>query len=220
MKYDSEFRKYFSKIPIFTFKDAARFLKKMGASDAYVKLFIHNQMKRHSLLRVGRGRYTFSNNEAMVGFAFAPFYYGLEHSLTLHKLWTQVSIPVIITTTKAVPGIRNSMGKRVLVRRISKNMFFGIERIMHNGVFVPVSDIEKTLVDFVYFNINLSDEETKRVMRECNVEKLARYAKKCNRGIRTRIENMIKDMRSWEHEQNKKIGQPYLRGYCRPAEFN
>ena len=110
MIYDNDFRKYFSKVQIFSFNDAKRFLTRMGASDAYIKVFVHNQIKRHGLRKVGKGKYTFSSNDAIIGFAFSPFYYGLECALTIRKLWTQMSNLVIVTTTKAVPGIRSSMG--------------------------------------------------------------------------------------------------------------
>lgn len=191
MKYEKEFRRYFSKIPIFTFKDAKRYLCMMGASEAYVKLFVYGQMKRRSLLRVGKGVYSYLDNEIAVGFAFRPFYYGLEFSMTLHRLWTQISVPVIITTTKAVPGIRESMGKRILIRRISEHMFFGIEYIEYNGMFVPVSDIEKTLIDFAYFNIDLNGDDTRTVLQKCSVRRLMEYARASNRKVEKRIEDIL-----------------------------
>ncbi len=190
MMYDSDFRKYFSKTQIFSFKDAQRFLNKMGASNAYVKVFIHNQMKRHGLKKVGKGRYTFSNNDAIVGFAFGPFYYGMEYALTIHKLWTQMANPVVVTTTKAVPGIRDSMGNTIVVRRISERMFFGIEWVDYNGVFVPVSDAEKTLIDFAYYRIALNKEDLKNLINACDKKKLAKYAKRCSSRVRLAIERL------------------------------
>ena len=105
----------------------------LTASDSYVKLFMHLQTKRHGLLKIGKGKYTFIRNDATVGFAFTPFYYGMEHALTIHGLWTQMTNPVIITTGKAVPGIREAAGYRIVVRRIAKRMFFGIEYLKYGG---------------------------------------------------------------------------------------
>ncbi|MCL5419724.1 MAG: hypothetical protein M1354_02485 [Candidatus Marsarchaeota archaeon] len=187
MIYDNDFRKYFSKVQIFSFNDAKRFLTRMGASDAYIKVFVHNQIKRHGLRKVGKGKYTFSSNDAIIGFAFSPFYYGLECALTIRKLWTQMSNLVIVTTTKAVPGIRSSMGSRIIIRRISKRMFFGIEWVNYNGVFVPVSDPEKTLVDFFYYRIGLNDEDLRSLMLACDKKKLARYARRSNNRVKLAI---------------------------------
>lgn len=191
MKYEDKFTAFFSNVPIFTFKDASRFLNKMGASDAYVKLFMHNQAKRKKLRRVGKGYYTFHEEEEVIGFAFKPFYYGLEYSMTLHKLWSQVSMPVILTATKAVPGIRNSMGKRIMVRRISKQMFFGVEYIRYNGIFIPVSNVEKTLLDFAYFGIKLSDIDMKNILGRCDMKKLKGYAKRCGKRVSKRLSQLL-----------------------------
>ncbi len=191
MKYESQFRKYFRDVGIFTFRDARRFLKMMGASDAYAKLFVYNQVKAHGLLRVGKGYYTFVNNDALAGFAFSPFYYGLEYALTLHKLWTQMANPVIITTTSAVPGVRDSMGSRVIVRRISKKMFFGIERIKYNDIFIPVSDVEKTLVDFIYYRIGLNKEDTAAILKACDKRKLRRYASRSGKRTSISLSNIF-----------------------------
>ena len=187
MIYDNDFRKYFSKVQIFSFNDAKRFLTRMGASDAYIKVFVHNQIKRHGLRKVGKRKYTFSSNDAIIGFAFSPLYYGLECALTIRKLWTQMSNLVIVTTTKAVPGIRSSMGSRIIIRRISKRMFFGIEWVNYNGVFVPVSDPEKTLVDFFYYRIGLNDEDLRSLMLACDKKKLARYARRSNNRVKLAI---------------------------------
>ncbi len=122
--------------------------------------------------------YTFSYDEAVAGFAFPPFYYGLQYALTIHRFWTQMSSPVIITTTKAVPGVLESMSVSVTVRRISKDMFFGFEYIKYSGIFVPVSDLEKTLVDMVYYGIGLDNAEVRELVRKANKAKLNSYAKK------------------------------------------
>ena len=191
MKYEAEFLRYFSKVRLFSFKDARRFLKRLGASDSYVKLFIHLQARRHGLLKIGKGYYTFVKNDASAGFAFSPFYYGLEHALTIHKLWTQMTNPVIITASKAIPGARTSMGYEVTVRRISEKMFFGIEYVRYGGVFVPVSDVEKTLIDFLYFRIGISEDDMESLLGASDKGKLARYSRRCNRRIGAAVKKLL-----------------------------
>lgn len=178
MKYVEAFEHHFAKEKSFTFDDARRLLKSMHASDAYVKLFIYNMLKSNTIGRMSRGTYTFSKDESVIGFGFAPFYYGLEYALTILKLWTQLSDPVVVTTTKAVPGVRQALGKRIIVRRISKRMFFGYEYVKYSGIFVPVSDLEKTLVDFVYYKIGIKNQEIRRLVDVADKAKLIRYAKK------------------------------------------
>ena len=185
MKYIGEFKKYFAGEKSFTFKDAAMLLRHFGASDAYAKLFIHKMLVNKAIMRIGKGVYTFSKDEAVVGFAFTPFYYGLEHALTIRGLWTQVSGPVVITSTGAKAGIRQAMGVRIMVRRISKKAFFGYEYIRHSSIIVPVSDLEKTLVDFVYYGIGIDNGEIKRLVFKADWKKLIKYSKRA--GINPRV---------------------------------
>ncbi|MGC9037485.1 MAG: type IV toxin-antitoxin system AbiEi family antitoxin domain-containing protein [Candidatus Micrarchaeia archaeon] len=192
MKYEKEFENYFSKESIFTLNDAKRFMSKLGASEAYAKLFIHNQVKKHRIFALGNGYYTFSNNEAVVGFRFAPFYYGLEYALTIRRLWTQMANPVVITATKAKPGEKEIMGHRIIVRRIAKKMMFGFEYVKYSGLFVPVSDIEKTVIDFAYYRIRLEDEVVRVLLDNADKHKLRVYASKSGVRVRRSIEALVK----------------------------
>lgn len=187
MLYEKRFAEHFSKVPIFTSGDARRFLKKMGASEAYIKLFMHNQLKRHGLRRIGKGAYTFNDADAVVGFAFAPFYYGMEYALTIRRLWTQMADPVIITTRKVVPGMRESAGTQITVRRISERMFFGMEQVIYEGMFIPVSDAEKTLIDLIYYRVNIGAEDMGALIAACDKEKLRKYSKRCSARVRERL---------------------------------
>ena len=164
MKYERAFINFFSKQQIFNTNDARRFLAKLGAREAYVRLMLHNMVKSGKLYRIEKGNYSLYRNEAVVGFKFRPFYYGLQYALTIRKIWTQQSVPVIITKTKANPGTRELMGIKVIVRRIDPERFFGFDYMNYDDIFVPVSDPEKTLLDFTYYEIKL-DPETMTVLR-------------------------------------------------------
>ncbi len=164
-----------------------RYMRGLGASAAYAKLLVHNETARHGLLRLARGRYTFVRNEAAVGFAFSPFYYGLEYALTIHRLWTQMANPVVITATKALPGTRRIMGSAVTIRRIAKRMFFGVEYVRFGGLFVPVSCKEKTLVDFLYYGLHVDAETARRLLEASDLRLLAKYARMAGRRVVIRL---------------------------------
>ena len=184
MKYSKGFMEYFRSEKCFTHDDARRFLMKNGASSAYSSVFVRNMLSSSRMRRIRKGVYTFSGDEAVAGFAFSPFYYGLQYALTVRRLWTQVSSPVVITTTKAVPGVRESMGVRITVRRISKDMFFGFEYVRYSGLFVPVSNLEKTLVDMVYYGIGLGNSEVRELVKKANRARLREYAKRAGIGTK------------------------------------
>ena len=175
MKYESPFIRFFERQNMFLTDDARRFLSGLGASEAYIRLMLHNLVQSGKLYRIGKGAYTFQRNEGIIGFRFRPFYYGLQYALTIRKIWTQQSIPVIITKNKAEPGIRELMGVRIIVHRINANGFFGFEYLNYGGLFVPVSDPEKTLLDFIYYGIKLDPETRAGLEKRANKSLLEEY---------------------------------------------
>ena len=165
MKYIAAVRENFAGQPVFSGRSLFLFLSKKGISRAYAKHLVHNLLKKKELLRVAKGFYSFQRDPAVSGFAFSPFYYGLQEALSLRNLWEQETNPVIITAKKARQGMRRILQSNFVVRRIDKKMFFGFEMINHFGIWVPVSDIEKTLIDFVYFNEKIPPEALKEIKK-------------------------------------------------------
>ncbi len=179
MKYIKKVREHFKKKPVFSIKDLRVFLKKKGISKEYSKLLIHNLVKEKEIQRITKGVYSFQKDLMVAGFAFSPFYYGLQDALSLRNLWEQETIPIIVTPRKVRPGIRKIMDSNVLIRRINRKMFFGFESVKHFDLWIPVSDAEKTLIDFTYFNEPLSKEVLKELKKKVDEKKLKKYLKKC-----------------------------------------
>ena len=178
MKYEKLFIDFFSKQNVFDTSDARRFLSRVGASDNYTRLMLHKMVQSKKVLRIGKGIYTLQRKEAVVGYALRPFYYGLEYALTIRKIWTQQSVPVIITKTKGNPGIRELMGIKVIVHRIDPERFFGFEYLNYDGIFVPVSDPEKTLLDFTYYKIKLYPNTLTELRNRIDESKLKDYSER------------------------------------------
>ena len=175
MKYEKPFIDYFSKQITFTSKDAHRFLHSLGSTPEYSKLFMHNLVVDQKLYRIKNGFFTFLKNEAVYGFAFRPFYYGMEYALSIRKIWTQQANPVIITRSKANAGVRVIIGTNVAIRRINSDAFFGFEYLNHMGIFIPVSRPEKILLDFVYYGINVDKITLNNLVANVNFDTLKDY---------------------------------------------
>lgn len=192
MKYEKEFLTLFSKQLLFTSSDATRVLERLGATKSYSMLFLHNLVKNNKITRLKKGVYTYQKSEPLVGFAFRPFYYGMEYALTIRKIWTQQANPVIVTTTKANPGTRELLGTIAIVRRIDRSQFFGFEYVSYGGIFVPVSNPEKILLDLVYFQEKIDPETMVSLIRACDQKKLKRYELQIGNSHKLRVENILK----------------------------
>lgn len=187
MKYSSDFAEHFGKRDVFSIRDARIFLRQKKISSAYLKLLMHNLLKKGKIKRLAKGFYTFKDDLMLAGFAFSPFYYGLHEALSIHKLWGQATNPSIITTRKVRSGIRAVMGNNIIVRRISSKMFFGYGTIEHYGLHLPVSDIEKTFVDFIYFRQKIPAEAIPAFAKRIDKSRVEKYLKKSPKWVRKRV---------------------------------
>lgn len=191
MKYVRELREHFREAPAFTLLDLKVFLKAKGISEGYLHVLVHNLLARGELKRIARGVFTFRDDAQVAGFGFTPFYYGLQDALSLRNLWEQESNPVVITPRKVRGGVREFLGRNYLVRRISPAMFFGFEMLRYADFWIPVSDAEKTLIDFAYFKEPLSGEALEGLRKRIDRKKLADYLKRCPRRVKTRMQKLL-----------------------------
>lgn len=191
MKYVDQLVENFSMQPSFSTGDARRLLSDI--SDGYLDVFLHNLTKRNKIHRISRGIYTFHDDSGVVGFAFRPFYYGLQDAMSLHNIWEQETNPVVITPRKVASGLRQFEGANYVVRRINRKMFFGYELMKYGDLWIPVSDVEKTLMDIVYFEQNIPEDALKAFKRKINKEKLLSYLEKCDGWMVKRVKNALSD---------------------------
>jgi len=191
MTYAKEIEDEFRKSPAFTMNDVKKIIHER-TSNAYLKLLLYNLVKKGRLNRITKSTYTYNEDVEAVGFAFRPFYYGLQEALSLRNLWEQETNPVIITPKKVRTGTRAFLGRNYVIKRITRSKFFGFELIKYYDFWIPVSDIEKTLIDFVDFGEKISEETLseikKKIKKDVLDEYLAKYPKSIGKKVRKLLE--------------------------------
>jgi hypothetical protein len=80
------------------------------------------------------------------------------------------------------------MGANILIRRIDKRYFFGYDYKNYGNFYFPVSDIEKTFIDMVYFNEKMDKQLLKNIRNDLDKKKLSSYLRKYPKKIRVKIE--------------------------------
>lgn len=191
MKYLAKIRQAFAREPAFTMGDLRRLLPE--ASPAYLYLLVHHLKAKHALFKLGRGVYSFSDDPMVVGFAFRPFYYGCQEALSVHGLWEQETVPVVVTTRTVRAGRRSFSGAGYVVRRISRQMFFGFQTHKYGKFWVPVSDVEKTLIDLVHMRQPLSEELMGEFRQRVDRDKLEKCLERCPKALAGRIAKMMEE---------------------------
>jgi len=191
LKYVAEVRLRFGSSPAFTLADLKVFLGNKGISRGYLSLLVHNLLASGEVKRIARGTFTFRDDAQLAGFGFRPFYYGLQDALSLRNLWEQETNPVVITPRKARPGVRSFCGRNYVVRRIARGMFVGFSMLRYGDIWIPVSDPEKTLIDFAYFREPLDAGSLAELSHHIDRKRLGEYLARCPAWARKRVERLL-----------------------------
>ncbi len=191
MKYQKEFEeRFFGKI--FSTRDVKIFLQSKNSSLDYVSLFLNSNLKRKKIVRLKRGHYSFSDNLENVEKIFSPSYHGLQDALSIYGLWQQQTIPVLITPRKVRSGERMVLDSKILVRRINRKMFFGFEEKKYFDSWITISDMEKTLIDFVYYGEPLDKQTLRKMKKKINMKTMNSYLKLVNKKTREKVLGLLK----------------------------
>ncbi|MCL5011518.1 MAG: hypothetical protein M1594_01325 [Candidatus Marsarchaeota archaeon] len=167
----------FSSYPVFTYSDIKLYLGGV-IDDNSLRVLLSYMTSKKKLYRVRKASYTFKKDEMMAGYAFEPFYFGLFFAMTCRGVWDQLP-HVCIVTTKQVRKSRVGLFREedfwVDLHHVPFKYFFGFSSVFYNGFEVPVSDAEKTLIDFVYFKTTLSSDDYALLCRRVDRNKLVKY---------------------------------------------
>jgi predicted transcriptional regulator of viral defense system len=196
MKYIKDVEKEFRKpsYPVFKSQDLASF--KVGRK--YRKRMTHLLLSSGRIERITRGIYTFHNDVSVVGFAFPPFYYGFENALTLRGVSLQGTNPMVVTPRNVRQGVRVFKGRNYIVRRIPPKLFFGYNMLKRGNFWMPVSDLEKTVIDMMYFDDYIRGELWPGILEKLDMKRLKEHLKRYKKEFR---EKMLKTIR----EERKKV---------------
>lgn len=166
-----EARRFARSTPAFKARDMELLVKDRG----YALLMLHNLAKRGELKRIERGWYSVHDDPVVSVFALKPAYIGLQEALSLRDLWEQETNVVIVTAGRSKPGVRTFMESSVVVHRIDPDRFFGFDYLRYGDFYVPVSDVEKTLIDLVYFGETPADDVLGNIAEKVNRATLREY---------------------------------------------
>ncbi|MEM3191933.1 MAG: hypothetical protein QW292_07565 [Candidatus Parvarchaeota archaeon] len=150
-------------------------------------------IEKKKIFRVARGVYTVHNNAEVIGFAFSPFYYGLTYAMSYYNVWEERANPSIVTTRIVRGGQRSSMGMNISIFRLPRHLFFGYTLVKGDLFYYPVSDLEKVLIDLVYFDINLRGEIIARLISKLNKQKLHDYMLRCPENLRKKVIEFMRE---------------------------
>jgi len=188
-KYQRQIEELFKKSLVVNFNSIERIIKNKKNIKQYSKQVVRNLLLKGKIKRLTKGCYSVYEDPSLNVFCFQPSYLGLQDALSIHNLWEQETIPIIITSKKVRPGLRKTKLGNFLIRRINKKYLFGMEYKEQGDFYLLYSDIEKTLIDLIYFKQKIDKEVLTNIKKVINKKKLNRYLKKYPKRFNKMFEN-------------------------------
>jgi predicted transcriptional regulator of viral defense system len=185
--YLNKIREFLKTTPIFRAKDIELIVKNKN----YSYVILHNLLKKGEIKRVKKGWYSIYEDPIVSVFCFKPAYIGLQEALSFHELWEQETNVILVTTRKVRIGIRKIFDNNVILHRIKQKYFFGYDYLKYENFFIPISDIEKTLIDLVYFNEIPDKRVLKEIKKKINKGKLKAYLENYPFKLREKVYKLI-----------------------------
>jgi len=185
--YLNKIREFLKTTPIFRAKDIELIVKNKN----YSYVILHNLLKKGEIKRVKKGWYSIYEDPIVSVFCFKPAYIGLQEALSFHELWEQETNVILVTTRKVRIGIRKIFDNNVILHRIKQKYFFGYDYLKYENFFIPISDIEKTLIDLVYFNEIPDKKVLKEIKKKVNKGKLKAYLENYPFKFREKVYKLI-----------------------------
>lgn len=179
------------KSPVVNYGSINRIVTHKDKNNKYTKRMINYLVSKLLLKRLMKGYYTSKNNNSLAVFCLQPAYLGLQDALSFYDLWEQETIPVIITSRNVRAGIRKVLGSNVFIRKIDKKYLFGVDYNLQDGVALPYSDIEKTLIDMVYFKEKIDGDTLRNIIKRIDKKKLNIYLKSYSKIIRDEVIGLL-----------------------------
>lgn len=172
IKYLTLIREFCKKTPVVTVSSLRKFI---GKKSTYIYPLLSNMVRHGELHRLTKGFYSVHQDPVLIVFCFKPAYLGLQEAMSIHNLWEQETNGIVLTTNIAREGLRSIGKANVLIKRIPRSLFFGVEYKQYGDFYVPVSDKEKTFLDMLYFKQPLDKEVIRQWKRRIDRKKLTSY---------------------------------------------
>jgi len=188
IKHLKKIEEFIEKSAVFNIRD----IKKLVPNPDYANLLLHNMVKKGKINRLLKGYYSKFDDPHLIAYCIKPSYIGLESALSLHNLWEQETNVVLLTIRRVRSGIRKVQDANVVVKQINPNHFFGFEHINYYDFRINVSDIEKTLIDLVFYKKYIDQDLITEFRKKVNLKKLKGYLKNYDNEFADKVKNLLK----------------------------
>ena len=169
--------------PVFSIKD----IEKVDLS--FHKQRLSEWQKKDYVKKICKGFYIFSDlaiNEptlfTIANRVYEPSYISLEMALSIYGIIPEAVYGITSATSQKTKNLKSPVGD-FIYRHIQPDFMFGYEVREHDGHHYQIAELEKAILDYLYLNSKINDNESFEGMRfnvselkeKLNIEKFNKY---------------------------------------------
>jgi predicted transcriptional regulator of viral defense system len=169
--------------PVFSIKD----IEKVDLS--FHKQRLSEWQKKDYVKKICKGFYIFSDlaiNEptlfTIANRVYEPSYISLEMALSIYGIIPEAVYGITSATSQKTKNLKSPVGD-FIYRHIQPDFMFGYELREHDGHRYQIAELEKAILDYLYLNAKINDNESFEGMRfnvselkeKLNIEKFNKY---------------------------------------------
>ncbi|MEW5761432.1 MAG: hypothetical protein AB1779_11775 [Candidatus Thermoplasmatota archaeon] len=195
-----------SKKSIFTINEFSRIfnIKKSVAS-----VYVNRMIKKKLLFRIERNKVSISDDAFTLSSQLIfPSYISLITALYLHNIVEQVVDKIYVLTTKKRKNI-NLFGTDVIFVQTKPELMFGYKRIEKAQSFIMLADLEKTIIDCLYFQRYCRLSYIITALGKADIRKVEGYAERLNKEVVSRRLGYLLDLLGKKNSLKRKTDTTY-----------
>ena len=127
---------------------------------------LNEWQKKNYIKKIRQGFYIFSDLEINEQTLFiianrihGPSYISLEMALSLHQLIPEAVYGITSVTTQKTKTLNTPIGD-FIYRHIRPELMFGYEMLEHEEYRYKIAEMEKSVLDYLYFNSKIDNDES------------------------------------------------------------
>jgi len=152
-----------------------------GQSKKIMTVYVNRMCKKNLLFKIKKNSYSISDDVFVVASQlYFPSYLGLSTSLYLNNILSQVVDKIYVVYPRQKKKLK-IFGTEIVFFKLNPKLLFGYKKIKKEDSFIFISDIEKTLIDYLLLNNKLDVELIKDILVKSDILKLEEYLKKINK---------------------------------------
>ncbi|MDD4409526.1 MAG: hypothetical protein PHW52_02610 [Candidatus Pacebacteria bacterium] len=155
-----ELKTQLNDFPIFSIKD----IEKVDPS--FHKQRLSEWQKKGYMKKISKGFYFFTDfpiNEQILFIIasriYGPSYVSLEMALSIYGIIPESVYGVTLVTSQPTKKIKASVGN-FIYRHVQSELMFGYKIQEYDGHRYQIAELEKAILDYLYFNSRISDNES------------------------------------------------------------